>query len=158
MSKIDLSQDESGSVLLNQLLWEAVKEQSHLLSSFGPSSQQPVRTATGPGQVNLVSALFDQDEKVWITQPLQNSGAGKEKIVISCGDFTRFFRTRWPDLCCFWGLLVLHKEVYLWQGDVLTSTSKSIKTSEELWDNIATSVMASANDVRRQLHDQGLHR
>ena len=158
MSKIDPSGDESGSILLNQLLWDAVKEQSHLLSFLTPSSQPPVRTATGPGQVNLVSALFDQDEKVWIAQPSQNSGADKEKIMISTGDFTKFFQRYWIMLCCFWRLLVVHKELYLWQGNVLTSTSKSIKTSNELWDNIATSVMASANDVRQQLHDQGLHR
>jgi hypothetical protein len=158
MSKIGLSSDESGSVILNQLLWDAVKEQSHLLSLPEPSSQQSGRAATGPGQVNLVSALFDQDEKVWITQPPQNNGGDKEKIIISCGDFTISFQENWEQFCCFWKLLVVHKEVYLWQGNVLTSLSKSIKTAEELWDNIATCVMASANDVQRQLHEQGLYR
>ena len=43
-----------------------------------------------------------------------------------------------------------------WQDDVFSAMNKPVTTVNELWDKIADSIMASAEDVHRLLLEKGL--
>ena len=108
--------------------------------------------------MDLVNALFEQEENIWIRQGEQPSHAVRDKIIISCGDLITFFVDKFAlsKLTVFLHCLLSVYEVYLWQDNVLLTMNKPVSTVAELWDKIAVSVMASAEDVHRLLLEKGL--
>ncbi len=143
---------------VNYVLWNIAKEQSHLFSFSHSKSSSTIRTATGPGEVDLVNALFEQEEDIWIRQGDLPSDAVRDKIIISCGDLLTFFVDHFAlgKLTVFLHSLMSFYEVYLWQDNVFSAMNKPVTTVTELWDKIADSIMASAEDVHRLLLEKGL--
>ena len=150
-----MKRETKKEIFVNHLLSYIAIEQSHFFSFAESQATPTIKTATGPGDVDLVDALFAQGENIWIRQGEQ-SLRSQNKIIISCGDFLKFFNSEGWKLTVFLSSLMSVYEVYLWQKDIFLATNKPMATMEELWDKIAGSLMATAAQVQYILLEKGL--
>jgi hypothetical protein len=78
-------------IFVNNIISYIAREQSQLFSFIHPQGSPTIKNAFGPGELDLVTALFaPEEENIWIRQGNQFSFS-QNKIILSCGDLLTFF-------------------------------------------------------------------